>query len=234
MKKISIKLNKVSKTYYIGEIGLKRLFNKDVKKINALNNLNLNIYEGDILGVLGTNGSGKSTLLKLISGIVMPTSGSIFVKYKITSMIEFSYGFHEEMNGMENVFFVGSLFGKKKAEMKKKIQSIFEFANLVKFIDTPLKRYTPGMLARLGFSIALHIKNEILIIDETLSVLDDLFINKVFKAIKNSFFKTVIIVGHDIKLISSLCNRGILLNKGNLILDGRIKKVVKKYKDHNF
>jgi ABC-type polysaccharide/polyol phosphate transport system ATPase subunit len=202
----------------------------------AISDINLKIPHGQILGVLGSNGSGKSTLLKVISGVLSPTSGKVRTSGEIASLIELGAGFDPELTAIENIYLHGSLHRKSKAATKERISKILDFAELTEFGDTPVKYFSSGMFARLGFSAAIDINPEILILDEILSVGDQRFQAKSGEAIKSFFTsgKTIILVSHDLELIKSLAHRVILLSKGRVIFSGHPSEGVEKYQSPEY
>ena len=198
----------------------------------ANNTISFEIKKGEVVGIIGTNGSGKSTLLKMITGVLTPTSGSIEVLGKITALLELGAGFNPEMSGLENLYLSGSVSGLSQEEMKQKIDEIVDFAEIGEFIYQPLKTYSSGMKARLGFAFAINVDPEILIIDEALSVGDAAFQRKCYVKIEDmcsSDAITVLFVSHSGGIIKQLCSRAILLNKGEVVIDGEPKKVVNLY-----
>ena len=197
----------------------------------ALRNVNLNIEDGEILGVIGRNGAGKSTLLKILSKITHPTTGMARIKGRISSLLEVGTGFHRELTGRENIFLNGSILGMKKEEIKKKFDQIVDFSGVEKFLDTPVKRYSSGMTVRLAFSVAAHLDPDVLIIDEVLAVGDADFQKKCLKKMKNvgESGRTVLFVSHNMPAITRLCNRAIHLRDGQIVEDGEPGIVVKKY-----
>ena len=203
--------------------------NKD--RLLALNNINLKINEGERLAIIGSNGAGKSTLLKLISRISAPTKGIIKVKGKISSLIAVGTGFHSELTGRENIYLNGSILGLRKYEIEERLSKIIDFSGVNKFLDTPVKRYSSGMIIRLGFSIAAHLEPDILITDEVLAVADLNFreksINKLMQ-ISNSG-KTIIFVSHNLNSVRKLCKTAILLDKGRLLLKENVDNVISEY-----
>jgi lipopolysaccharide transport system ATP-binding protein len=214
---------------------LKEALNPFKKKYHhdffALQNINLKVQKGEIFGIVGKNGSGKSTLLKIIAGVLTPSSGIRFVNGKISALLELGGGFNPDFTGMENIFFYGSVIGYTKSEMMKKIDEIIDFADIGEFISQPLRKYSSGMKARLGFSVAINVDPDILIIDEILAVGDELFRNKCFGKI-NQFLdagKTILLVTHSVEWVNGLCTRTILLDKGELILEGPSKLVTLQY-----
>jgi ABC-type polysaccharide/polyol phosphate transport system ATPase subunit len=199
----------------------------------VLNDISFDVKKGETLGIIGHNGAGKSTMLKHLSGIMEPTRGSIEVNGRLSALIEVGAGFHPDLTGRENVFLNGVILGMPRAEVKRKFDEIVEFAGLEEFIDTPVKRYSSGMFARLGFSVAAHLEPDILIIDEVLSVGDFAFQRKgidKMRAIAKSG-ATVIFVSHNLHAVAEFCERGILLERGRIIVDGPTDQVVRRYLD---
>lgn len=200
-------------------------------QILALDNVNLEINRGEILGIIGKNGAGKSTLLKLISRITSPTSGIIKVKGRIASLLEVGTGMHPEMTARENIFLNGAILGMKKTEISKKFDEIVDFSGCEKFVDTPIKRYSTGMKVRLGFAVAANLESDILIVDEVLAVGDAAFQKKCTGKIENigNDGRTVLFVSHNMAVISNLCEKGIVFEDGSLIFNGEVSKAVVKY-----
>lgn len=198
----------------------------------ALDNINLSIEKGDVVGIVGLNGSGKSTLLKVISGILRPSKGSATIKGTISPLIELGAGFDFDLTARENVYLNGSVLGFSKQTMEEKMDEIIDFAELRDFMDVAIKNFSSGMVARLGFSIATITRPDILIVDEILAVGDFLFQQKCEQRIAEmmSGGTTVIIVSHTIDQIERLCNRVIWLEKGKIKMDGPTKEVCDLYK----
>jgi lipopolysaccharide transport system ATP-binding protein len=199
----------------------------------VLNDISFELKQGDTLGIIGHNGAGKSTMLKHLSGIMEPTRGSIEVKGRLSALIEVGAGFHPDLTGRENVFLNGVILGMTRAEVKRKFDEIVDFAGLAEFIDTPVKRYSSGMFARLGFSVAAHLEPDILVIDEVLSVGDFAFQRKGLEKMR-AIAKggaTVIFVSHNLQAVAEFCERGILLEKGRVIADGATDEVIRRYLD---
>jgi len=208
---------------------LKKSYHKDFL---ANNNISFAIKKGEVVGIIGKNGSGKSTLLKMITGVLTPSSGSITVNGKITAMLELGAGFNPELSGMENLYMSGAISGYSREEMEAKIESIVEFADIGEFIDQPLKTYSSGMKARLGFAFSINIEPEILIIDEALSVGDVAFQRKCYAKIEDMCKDngiTVLFVSHSGGVIKQLCTRAIMLHSGLKVIDGNPKDVVNLY-----
>lgn len=205
----------------------------DVKDhILALNNINLEIKEGERVGIIGKNGAGKTTLLKILSQIASPSSGAIKLKGKVASLIAVGTGFHSELTGRENIYLNGSILGLTKAEISTRFNDIVEFSGIQQFIDTPVKRYSSGMNIRLGFAVAAHLDPDILIVDEVLAVGDAEFRKKALEKMEpdhNSENKTILFVSHNMEAIKQLCDRCILFENGKLIRDGKPSEVVSYY-----
>ena len=201
----------------------------------ALKNIDFEINEGDRVGIIGRNGAGKSTLLKILSRITEPTTGSISIKGRIASLLEVGTGFHQELTGRENIFLNGAILGMSRSEINKKFDEIVSFSGVEKFLDTPVKRYSSGMYVRLAFAIAAHLEPEILIVDEVLAVGDTEFqekcIGKMSEVGRSG--RTILFVSHQMGLIAQLCNRAILLEKGELKLQGNVEEVISKYNDRS-
>jgi len=198
----------------------------------ANNDISFSIKKGEVVGIIGKNGCGKSTLLKMITGVLTPSSGSVNISAKITALLELGAGFNPEMTGLQNLYLSGSISGLTKNEMDKKAENIINFAEIGEFLYQPLKTYSSGMKARLGFAFAINADPEILIIDEALSVGDAAFQRKCYAKIEDmctSKEVTVLFVSHSGGTIKQLCDRAILLHSGKLILDGEPKKVVNLY-----
>lgn len=197
----------------------------------ALRDLNLKIEEGDRVAILGRNGAGKSTLLKLLSRITEPTTGRIKIKGRVSSLLEVGTGFHPDLTGRENILLNGAIMGMSYKEMKKKFEAIVEFADIEKFLDTPIKRYSSGMYMRLGFSIIAHLDSDVLIVDEVLAVGDSHFQEKCLKKMNEmgSQGRTVLFVSHSMNSVLALCNKGIFLEKGELIAYEPIDQCVSRY-----
>ena len=257
MKNTVIKVENLHKKYKLGVIGARTLQatiqSYVAKKLNredpnskigakkdqngefwALKGVDFEVYEGDILGIIGRNGAGKSTLLKLLSQITSPTKGDIYIKGKISSMLEVGTGFHKELTGRENVYLNGAILGMKKHEVDEKFDEIVEFAEIREFIDTPVKRYSSGMYVKLAFSVAAHLNSEILIMDEVLAVGDMKFQKKCLDKMKDlarNQGKTILYVSHNISTISDMCNRCIFIEEGKIKYDGEVERAVEMYYD---
>lgn len=199
----------------------------------ALQDINFQLKKGDRLGILGFNGAGKSTLLKVIAGVLKPTEGNVKSKGRIVPLLELGAGFDKDYTGAENIYLYGAMLGYSKEFLREKYDEIVEFSELGDFINVPIKNYSSGMKARLGFSIATVVEPDILILDEVLSVGDAKFKKKSEKRIKDMFEKgvTVLFVSHSLAQVQTLCNRAILLEKGKLIADGSIDDVSELYSE---
>jgi len=204
---------------------------KTRKKVNALSDINFDLFKGQSLGIMGKNGSGKSTLLKLIAGVTIPTMGDIKVFARVAPLIELGAGFHPELTGKENIFLNGSILGIKKRDMDKLYDSIIDFSELHNFIDEPIKFYSSGMYMRLAFSVAVAKTPDILLVDEILAVGDAKFQEKCLNRIKK-FQKsgtTMIMVSHNIEQIREHCNQGLVLQNGKQKFFGSISEAIEKY-----
>jgi len=202
------------------------------EKILALKDINLEIENGESLGIIGANGAGKSTLLKILSRITSPSSGKIKFNGRIASLLEVGTGFHPELTGRENIFLNGSINGMGIREVQKKLDEIVNFAGVENFLDTPVKRYSSGMHVRLGFAVAAHLDCEILVVDEVLAVGDASFQKKAIgkmQDIGSTMGKTVIFVSHNMDSIQKLCTNSILIEDGSIIKYGQTKDVINKY-----
>jgi lipopolysaccharide transport system ATP-binding protein len=262
MSKTVIKIENLSKVYRLGEIGtgtishdLNRWWTMNVRGkedpfaklgnendrtakaqkgelVAALSNINLEVKQGEIVGIIGKNGAGKSTLLKLLSRVTSPTTGSIKTLGRMASLLEVGTGFHPEMTGRENIYMNGTIMGMRKWEIDKQFDAIVDFSGVEKYIDTPVKRYSSGMNVRLGFAIAAHLEPEILVVDEVLAVGDADFqkkaIGKMQDVSKNDG-RTVLFVSHNLTAIKKLCTRGILLSNGETSFAGNIEKTISHY-----
>ena len=202
------------------------------EEFTALENVSVEVKQGEVFGIVGLNGSGKSTLLKLVSGILKPTTGTVKTNGTISPLIELGAGFDMELTARENIFMNGSVLGYSREFMKEKFDEIIEFAELQNFVEAPLKNFSSGMVARLGFSIATLVKPEILIVDEILAVGDFLFQQKCEQRIQEmmSGGTTVLIVSHSIEQIERLCNRVMWLEKGHVKMIGNTEEVCGAYK----
>ena len=197
----------------------------------SLKDINFEVKQGEVLGIIGKNGAGKSTLLKILSQVTTPTTGQVKVKGRIAALLEVGTGFHPDLSGRENIFLNGAILGMTKAEIKSKLDEIVDFSGVAKYVDTPVKRYSSGMMVRLAFAIAAHLEPEILIVDEVLAVGDAEFQKKCLGKMKDvsGEGRTVLFVSHNIQAIKLLCNKGLLLRNGTLISNGDIDNVIFDY-----
>ncbi|MBQ6895816.1 MAG: ABC transporter ATP-binding protein [Oscillospiraceae bacterium] len=203
----------------------------------ALNGIDLKVYPGEAVGIIGINGAGKSTMLKLISRITAPTEGEIVIRGKIASMLEVGTGFNPELTGRENVYMNGTILGMKKAEIDAKMNEIIEFSECRDFIDTPVKRYSSGMYVKLAFSVAAHLESDIIIMDEVLAVGDVAFQKKCLAKMSHAAQeegKTVLYVSHNMSTIRQLCTRCIVMKEGKIIFDGDVEEAIRIYSEESF
>ena len=257
MENLAIKIENVSKEYRLGDIGggtlqgdLQTLWakirhkedpntkigeaetGKKGDRFKALDGVSFEVKKGEAIGIIGHNGAGKSTLLKLLCRVTAPSSGKISYNGRIASMLEVGTGFHPELTGRENVYMNGAILGMTKAEIDKKFEQIVEFAEMEKFIDTPVKRYSSGMYVKLAFSVAAHLDSEIMIMDEVLAVGDMAFQKKCLDRMRDAAHlegRTVLYVSHNMNTIRQLCNRCIVLSKGKVIFDGDVEDAIEVY-----
>jgi lipopolysaccharide transport system ATP-binding protein len=201
------------------------------KEFWALDDISFEVKRGEALGIIGHNGAGKSTLLKILCGIMNPTKGEFKVNGKFSALIEVGAGFHPDLTGRENIFLNGLILGMSRVEVKKKFDEIVDFAGLEEFIDTPVKRYSSGMYARLGFSVAAHVDPDVLLIDEVLSVGDWAFQRKCAEKMGNLVKRgaTIIFISHNLAAVIDLCNSCILFERGKIVRTGSPEEVVKQY-----
>lgn len=220
------------KEYFIKLVKGQLLFQEFI----ALDNVSLEIAQGDIFGIVGLNGSGKSTMLKIIAGILQPTAGKIKVMGSISPLIELGAGFDPDLTARENIFLNGLILGHPKSLMRSKFDEIIDFAELHQFIDVPIKNFSSGMYARLGFSVATIIKPDILIVDEILSVGDFRFQEKCENRIRELMGNgtTVIIVSHSLEQIKKLCKHALWLAKGKVKMLGEVEAVCRVYENQDF
>lgn len=261
MSNTVIKIENLSKSYRLGEIGtgtishdLNRawarirgkedpyakvgVLNDRTKKaqkgeiVSALKDINLEVKQGEVLGIIGKNGAGKSTLLKILSRVTSPTSGSLKIKGRMASLLEVGTGFHPEMTGRENIYMNGTIMGMRKWEIDKKLDEIVDFAGVAKYLDTPTKRYSSGMTVRLGFAVAAFLEPEILVVDEVLAVGDAEFQKKAIgkmQDISAGEGRTVLFVSHNMSSIRSLCNKCVVIDKGEIPFIGEVDQGVNYY-----
>lgn len=204
---------------------------EETERFWALRDVNFAIQPGEVVGLIGRNGAGKSTLLKMLSRITAPTRGRITVRGRLASLLEVGTGFHPELSGRENIFLNGSILGMPRNEVARKLDSIVDFAEIERFIDTPVKRYSSGMYVRLAFSVAAHLDPDILIVDEVLAVGDADFQSKCIGQMESisKQGRTLLVVSHNMQLIQKLCPTAILLDKGSVLAAGSVADVQPKY-----
>ncbi len=259
-REVAIKLSGVRKMYKLGQIGggtlqadlqswWARVRGKEDpntkigvdqrligKTFMALNGIDLTVYKGEALGIIGGNGAGKSTMLKLLSRVTAPTEGVIDIYGRIASMLEVGTGFSPEMTGRENIYMNGAILGMTKAEIDAKMEDIIEFSEVREFIDTPVKRYSSGMYVKLAFSVAAHLDSEIMIMDEVLAVGDMTFQKKCLNKMRDVAKidgRTVLYVSHNMNTIRQLCDRCIVLDKGKIIFSGDVEQAIAIYHGNN-
>jgi lipopolysaccharide transport system ATP-binding protein len=255
MEELAIRVDNLSKRYRIGKLArrgerrhalLKRMVDPfrylattlrepDPDEIFwALRDVSFDVYRGEVVGVIGRNGAGKSTLLKMLSRITEPTGGKAFINGRVGSLLEVGTGFHPELTGRENVYLNGAILGMKKSEIDKKFDEIVAFAEVEKFIDTPVKRYSSGMYVRLAFAVAAHLETEILLVDEVLAVGDVSFQEKCLGKMGDVARqgRTVLFVSHNLGAVRQLCQRAVLLESGSLALNGGVTECIIRYLAH--
>jgi lipopolysaccharide transport system ATP-binding protein len=211
--------------------------NRDGETLWALKDVSFKVQQGEVLGIIGRNGAGKSTLLKILSRVTAPTSGKIKVKGRVASLLEVGTGFHPELTGRENIYLNGAILGMSRKEIDRKFDEIVDFAEVEKFIDTPVKRYSSGMYVRLAFAVAAHLDPEILVVDEVLAVGDAEFQKKCLGKMSDiaEGGRTVLFVSHNMGAVASLCGHGLLLKEGIVVQNAAIDDVIQQYmfaKDH--
>lgn len=204
------------------------------EQVWALRDINLDVKQGEVLGVIGKNGAGKSTLLKMLSRVTSPTTGSIQFNGRMASLLEVGTGFHPELTGRENIYMNGTIMGMRKGEITRKLEEIVEFSGVAKYLDTPVKRYSSGMTVRLGFAIAAHLEPEILVVDEVLAVGDAEFQKKAIgkmQDVSKSHGRTVLFVSHNMAAVKSLCTSGMVLVNGSQEFHGKISDAIDFYQE---
>ena len=208
----------------------------DSEYVWALRDIDFKVEQGDVVGIIGKNGAGKSTLLKLLSKVTAPTMGTIRARGRIASLLEVGTGFHGEMTGRENIYMNGAILGMTKQEIAAKLDEIVAFSGCERYIDTPVKRYSSGMMVRLGFAVAAHLDPEILVVDEVLAVGDAEFQKKAIgkmKDVSQGEGRTVLFVSHNMGSIAQLCTTGVLLSKGQVAYIGNVRSCISRYIDDN-
>jgi len=259
MSKVVLRVDNISKQYRIGQLGTGTIshdLNRLIAKIRgkedpylkigeandrskaggsdyvwSLKDINFEVKQGDVLGIIGKNGAGKSTLLKILSQVTTPTTGEVKVKGRIAALLEVGTGFHPDLSGRENIFLNGAILGMTKQEIKSKLDEIVDFSGVAKYLDTPVKRYSSGMLVRLGFAVAAHLEPEILIVDEVLAVGDAEFQKKCLGKMKavSGEGRTVLFVSHNLPAVKNLCTKGLLIEKGEIKSFGNLNSVISTY-----
>lgn len=237
--KIAIQVKNLEKVYKLYNKPSDRLKetlgfgrNKKHTEHHALKGINLTIYQGETVGIIGTNGSGKSTILKIITGVLNPTRGEVAVNGRISALLELGAGFNMEYNGIENIYLNGTMIGFSEKEIDEKMNDILEFADIGEYVHQPVKTYSSGMFVRLAFAVAINIDPEILIVDEALSVGDVFFQAKCYHKFEEfkKMGKTIVFVSHDLSSISKYCDRVVLLNQGVKLGEGSPKEMIDAYK----
>ncbi len=259
MSNVVLKVESISKQYRLGQLGtgtvshdLNRFWARirgkedpylklgdvndrtritDSEYVWSLRDINFEVKQGEVLGIIGKNGAGKSTLLKILSQVTMPTTGKVKVKGHIAALLEVGTGFHPDLTGRENIFLNGAILGMTKAEIKGRLDEIVDFSGVAKYIDTPVKRYSSGMMVRLGFAVAAYLEPEILIVDEVLAVGDAEFQEKCLGKMKDvsGQGRTILFVSHNMSAIRNLCNKGLLLKHGCVDYSGDISQTISQY-----
>jgi lipopolysaccharide transport system ATP-binding protein len=212
--------------------GRRMLPAREIEEFWALKNVNFEVEEGKVLGIIGRNGAGKSTLLKILSRITEPTTGRVTLRGRVASLLEVGTGFHPELTGRENIYLNGAVLGMSRAEIRRKFDEIVAFAGVEKFLDTPVKRYSSGMYMRLAFAVAAHLEPEILVVDEVLAVGDAEFQKKCLGKIdevSRREGRTVLLVSHNMAAITELADRALLLDAGLVVVDGSVAEAVSTY-----
>ncbi len=236
---IAISVEHVSKIYKLFKKPADRVIDalrlmpwKKVSEHHTLEDVNFHVYQGEMVGIIGTNGSGKSTILKIITGVLHPTKGDVKVNGRISALLELGAGFNREYTGIENIYLNGTMIGFSKEEIDAKLQDILDFADIGDFVYQPVKTYSSGMFVRLAFAVAINIEPEILIVDEALAVGDVFFQAKCYRKFDEfkKMGKTILFVSHDLSSISKYCDRVVLLNKGVKLGEGKPKEMIDIYK----
>jgi lipopolysaccharide transport system ATP-binding protein len=215
----------------IGEVN-DRAHKGESEYVWALKDINFEVQQGDVLGIIGKNGAGKSTLLKILSKVTAPTTGTIKAAGRIASLLEVGTGFHPEMTGRENIYMNGAIMGMTKAEITRRFDEIVDFSGVERYIDTPAKRYSSGMTVRLGFAIAAHLEPEILVVDEVLAVGDAEFQKKAIgkmQDVSRGEGRTVLFVSHNLVSVSTLCKTGVILKNGRISYAGNVEECISTY-----
>jgi ABC-type polysaccharide/polyol phosphate transport system ATPase subunit len=239
---IDIKVDGVSKQYKLGTSGNspKRWYSVPVSRRStpmwALRDVSFQVEQGEALGIVGHNGAGKTTMLRILSSITTPTRGEITIRGRLAALVEVGSGFHPELTGRENIDLHGAMLGMRSSEIRRKLDSIIDFAGVDQYIDVPVKRYSSGMYVRLGFSIAAHLDPDILLLDEVLAVGDFAFQNKCLDRIAElrRAGRTIVFISHDLASVYRLCDRALLLHHGRLVAEGPPRQVIDQYQQMTF
>ena len=204
---------------------------RNYENLVALDDVSLSVKPGETLAVIGKNGSGKSTLLRLLGKVYRPTRGSILVRGQVSALLELGAGLHPELTGMENIFLNGAILGLRTKEIRRRLDDILEFSELGKFIDSPLKSYSNGMIMRLGFSVAVQVDPDVLLVDEVIAVGDEAFQEKCYHKIEEfqKAGKAIIFVSHDLQAVRKVASRAIWLNGGRIQTDGAVDRTIEAY-----
>ncbi len=232
---IDLTFEHISKRYFIPvEKGPKRWYSSFARpstEMWALQDVSFSVSDGEAVGIVGHNGAGKTTILKLLSGITAPTRGRITTRGRLAALIEVSSGFHPELTGRENVYLYGAMLGMRRSEITRKMDSIIDFSGMEKYIDVPVKRYSSGMYVRLGFAVAAHLEPDIVLLDEVLAVGDVAFQAKCLDRISSlrKSGRTIVLVSHDLASIYRLCDRALLLDRGQILMEGAPRAVIDTY-----
>lgn len=240
MATIDLRLDRVSKRYRIrheqvasvetGVAAKLRSWRRKRSEFWAVRDVSFEVPTGQSLGIIGHNGAGKSTVLKLLAGVTAPTEGELTIRGRMAALLEVGSGFHPELTGRENVFLSGSILGMKRQEIHSKFDSIVEFADVKEFIDTPIKRYSSGMVVRLGFSVAAHLEPDILLLDEVLAVGDSVFQKKCIERVLSLKSRcTIIFISHDLHAVKQLCDRVLVMSGGQVIEDASAETAIAAY-----
>lgn len=237
MSEISVQINNVTKKFKLYKNDKLQFFGLFSSKVPhetkiAINNMNLEVKRGETVAFIGPNGAGKSTLLKMITGVSYPDSGEIIINGKINALLELTAGFNQECTGRENIYIKCSIMNMKKEEINKIEQKIIDFADIGQYIDQPVKMYSSGMKARLGFGISVHIIPDILIVDEVLSVGDKNFKDKCLTKVRQLISDdniTVLFVTHSLDMAKEFCKRGVVMKSGEIVFDGKIEEAIQYY-----
>ena len=241
MPDVAIRCENLSKRYEIGSSDryqtLREAISRPFKNRNghdhiwALNDVSFEITRGEVVGIIGLNGAGKSTLLKILARITAPTRGRAKIHGRVGSLLEVGTGFHSELTGRENMYLNGAILGMRKAEIDRKFDEIVAFAEVEKFLDTPVKRYSSGMYVRLAFAVAAHLETEVLLVDEVLAVGDAQFQKKCFEKMREirKDGRTILFVSHNMSAVRSICGEALIVEKGAVVAQGEINRTVDQY-----